>query len=306
LIKGKPVNLPASVRQRLLNVARQTKQGFGLLLTKYALERLLYRLSVSLYRDRFVLKGALLFDVWTDRPHRPTRDLDLLSHGDPSREGYQKIFHDLCTQPVEDDGLNFLGDSIAVERIRDDEEYEGVRILMQARLGTARISLQIDVGFGDVISPGPVEVTYPTLLDFPAPRLRAYPKETVVAEKFEAMVKLGMANTRMKDFYDVWELARRFEFDGLALAAAIRATFDRRATPLPVVTPLCMTAEFYDAPAKQIQWSAFFHKSALPSPGLLSDIVTLLRTFLLPILTSLQDNQTFKQTWLAGGPWKLS
>jgi hypothetical protein len=204
LTKGRPVNVPASVRQRLLNLAHQTKQDFGLLLMKYALERLLYRLSVSPHRDIFVLKGALLFDLWTHQPYRPTRDLDLLGCGDSSLERYRKLFSEICTQTVEDDGVSFFADTVTAERIRDDEDYEGVRLVLQARLGAARISLQIDIGFGDVITPSPVEVEYPTLLDFPAPKLRAYPKETVVAEKFEAMVKLGIANSRMKDFYDLF------------------------------------------------------------------------------------------------------
>jgi predicted nucleotidyltransferase component of viral defense system len=213
-VNKSPTNVPASVRQRLLNLAGQTNQDFGLLLTKYALERLLYRLSVSNHRDDFVLKGALLFQLWTSEPCRPTRDLDLLGQGDGSTERYRTIFTKLCSQEVEDDGLTFLSDTIRVEKIRDEEDYEGVRVLLTAHLANARIPLQIDVGFGDVISPGPVELEYPTLLPFPAPKLRAYSKESVVAEKFEAMVKLGMANSRMKDFYDLWVMARRFEFRG--------------------------------------------------------------------------------------------
>jgi predicted nucleotidyltransferase component of viral defense system len=215
-----PTNLPASVRQRLLNLAGQSKQDFGILLTKYALERLLYRLSLSKHRGAFILKGALLFQLWTSEPYRRTRDLDLLGQGDGSADRYRKIFTELCSQEVENDGLTFLPDTIRVERIRDEEEYDGVRVLMTAHLANARIPLQIDVGFGDVISPGPVELQYPTLLPFPAPKLRAYSKESVVAEKLEAMVKLGMANSRMKDFYDLWVMARRFEFRGPVLSAA--------------------------------------------------------------------------------------
>ena len=178
-----PTNLPASVRQRLLNLAGQSKQDFGILLTKCALERLLYRLSVSKHRDAFILKGALLFQLWTSEPYRPTRDLDLLGQGDGSADRYRKIFTELCSQEVENDGLTFLPDTIRVERIRDEEEYDGVRVLLTAHLENARIPLQIDVGFGDVISPGPVELEYPTLLPFPDPKLRAYSKESVVAEK---------------------------------------------------------------------------------------------------------------------------
>jgi predicted nucleotidyltransferase component of viral defense system len=303
LTKGKPTNVAASVRQRLLNIAHKTKQDFGLLITKYALERLLYRLSVSAHRNVFVLKGALLFDLWILQPHRPTRDLDLLGRGDSSLERYRKIFVDVCTQPVETDGLNFPIDRIRADRIRDEEEYEGVRVLMEARLGAAQISLQVDVGFGDVILPGPVEVEYPTMLDFPAPKLQAYPRETVVAEKFEAMVKLGMANSRMKDFYDLWELAERFDYEGPTLAQAVQATFERRGTPFPSGIPLALTAEFYEAATKQIQWRAFLKKSGLAGDESLPRINTRLREFLLPICDAVQKREAFARVWRAGGPW---
>jgi predicted nucleotidyltransferase component of viral defense system len=303
LNKGKPANLSASVRQRLLNRSRQTNQDFGLILTKYALERLLYRLSISPHRDNFVLKGALLFDLWADKPRRPTRDLDLLGRGESSLERYRTLFVEICTQSVEDDGLNFLADTVSAERIRDDENYEGVRVLIQARLGVARISLQIDIGFGDVITPAPVDVQYPSMLNFPAPKLRAYPRETVVAEKFEAMVKLGMANSRMKDFYDLWELSRRFDFQGRTLKAAIQATFNRRQTEFPSTMPLCLTPEFYDAPQKQTQWNAFLGKSGLSGAGSLAETVQFLRTFLLPVIHSVRKDEPFEQGWTANGPW---
>lgn len=304
MTKGKLANIPASVRQRLLNLSQQTNQDFGLLLTKYSLERLLYRLSMSPHRDGFVLKGALLFDLWTDHPHRPTRDLDLLGHGDASLEKYRRLFSEICEQTVEDDGLNFMAKTVAAERIKDDEDYEGVRVLLQARLGVARISVQIDIGFGDVITPAPIEVEYPTMLDFPAPRLRAYPRETVVAEKFEAMVKLGIANSRMKDFYDLWELSRRFDFDGSTLTAAIQATFQRRATVFPLGTPLSLSPEFYDAPSKQTQWTAFLRKSGLHGANTLGDVVAHIKTFLLPIIVAIQNGERFSSHWSAGGIWR--
>lgn len=299
-----PTNLPASVRQRLLNLAGESKQDFGLLLTKYALERLLYRLSVSEHQDTFVLKGALLFQLWTSEPYRPTRDLDLLGLGDGSAERYRKIFTELCSQKVEDDGLTLLPDTIRVERIREDEEYEGVRVLMNARLANARISLQIDVGFGDVITPGPIELEYPTLLSFPAPKLRAYSKESVVAEKFEAMVKLGMANSRMKDFYDLWVMAKQFEFRGPVLSAAIKATFERRRTALPSSRPLAFTVEFGAAPTKQTQWRAFLRKSGLNASEFLSDVVKVLDGFLMPVVEGITSNKTQGYTWRPGGLWK--
>jgi predicted nucleotidyltransferase component of viral defense system len=193
-MKKAAVNLPASVRQRRLNLAAERKQDFGLLLTRHALERFLYRLSVSPYRDLFVLKGALLLQPWTEESYRPTRDLDLLGRG-VSEPGSKKIFAEVCSQKVEEDGLTFFTDTIRVERIRDEEEYEGVRVLLEARLGNARIPLQIDVGFGDAIVPATEDREYTTLLAFPAPQLRTYSKESMVAEKFEAIVKLGIANT---------------------------------------------------------------------------------------------------------------
>lgn len=301
-----PTNLPASVRQRLLNLAGQSKQDFGLLLTRYALERLLYRLSVSKHCDAFVLKGALLFQLWTSKLYRPTRDLDLLGMGDGSAKLYQKIFTELCSQEVEDDGLTLLPDTIRVDKIRDEEEYEGVRVLLTAHLANARILLQIDVGFGDVISPGPVELEYPTLLPFPAPKLRAYSKESVVAEKFEAMVKLGMANSRMKDFYDLWVMARQFEFRGEVLSAAVKATFERRRTALPSSTPLALTTEFGEAPGKQTQWKAFLTKSGLNASGSLNDVVKELHEFVMPVVQGITSSKTLDHTWRPRGPWKPS
>lgn len=185
--------MSASVRQRLLNVAMERKEDFGLVVTRYGLERFLCRLSVSPHRNSFVLKGALLLQLWTAETYRPTRDLDLLGRG-ISNVSYRKIFFEVCSQNVEDDGLKFLPDTIRVERTRDDEAYEGVRVRVEARLGDVRVSLQIDVGLGDTIVPASEELEYPTLLDFPTPKLHTYSKESVVAEKFEAMVKLGIAN----------------------------------------------------------------------------------------------------------------
>ena len=244
-MKRPVANVSASVRQRLLNLATERKEDFGLVLTRYGLERFLYRLSISPHRDAFVLKGALLLQLWTAETYRPTRDLDLLGRG-PSDINFRKVFSEVCTQNVVDDGLTFLPDTIRVGRIRDEEAYEGVRVRMEARLGNVRVPLQIDVGLGDTIVPASEEVEYPTLLKFPAPKLHAYSKESVVAEKFEAMVKLGVANSRMKDFYDLWVLAQRFEFESSTLAAAIQATFKTRRTTLPRSSPLALRAAFYE------------------------------------------------------------
>ena len=302
-MKKAVANLPASVRQRLLNLASERKEDFGLVLSRYGLERFLYRLSASPHRDLFVLKGALLLQVWTGETYRPTRDLDLLGKGTPNLS-YQKIFLDVLSQDVEDDGLSFLSETIRVEPIRDEEAYEGVRVLLEARLGNVRIPLQIDVGFGDAIVPAPEELDYPTLLEFPAPRLSAYPKESVVAEKFEAIVKLGMANSRMKDFYDLWVLAERFQFENATLAAAIQATFATRETALPTSLPLALQTDFYQLPSKQTQWKAFLRKSGLNAESSLEETIRVVREFVIPIVEGISKGNRKKKIWQAGGPWK--
>jgi len=302
-VKKSVVNLAASVRQRLLNLASEGKEDFGLVLSRYGLERFLYRLSVSAHRDSFVLKGALLLQIWTEETYRPTRDLDLLGKGMPN-QSYQTIFSDVCSQEVEDDGLSFIPETIRVERIRDEEAYEGVRVLLEVRLGNARIPLQVDVGFGDAIVPGPAELEFPTLLNFPAPKLNAYSKESVVAEKFEAMVKLGMANSRMKDFYDLWVLAQRFEFESATLAAAIQATFARRKTALPIPLPLAFQTDFYKGPGKRTQWKAFLRKSGLNAESSLEETVRVIREFVMPIVQGISNGDRKKKIWNAGGPWK--
>jgi predicted nucleotidyltransferase component of viral defense system len=299
----KPVaNLSASVRQRLLNLATERKEDFGLVLTRYGLERFLYRLSMSPHRDAFVLKGALLLQLWTAETYRPTRDLDLLGRG-PSDINFRKVFTEVCSQDVEDDGLTFLPDTIRVERIRDEEAYEGVRVRVEARLGHVRIPLQIDIGLGDTIVPASEELVYPTLLEFPAPKLHVYSKESVVAEKFEAMVKLGVANSRMKDFYDLWVLAQRFEFDSGTLAAAIQSTFTTRRTALTRSSPLALRTEFYELPTKQTQWRAFLRKSGLKADPSLQEIIEVIREFVMPVVDGVLKGDEENQVWQPGGPW---
>jgi len=242
--KENPTNLAASVRQRLLNLARQRKDEFQLVLIHYGLERLLYRLSISEYANQFTLKGALLFQLWVGQPHRSTLDLDLLSKGNSDVERFKGIFRQICTLSVPDDGLLFLPESVTAEEIREDQRYNGIRIHATATLGKAKIPIQVDIGFGDAVTPASKRIDYPSLLGFPAPKLRAYPKETVVAEKFEAMVSLGITNSRMKDFYDLWMIARDFEFDGEILSKAIQATFRRRGTNIPTELPVALAGEF--------------------------------------------------------------
>jgi predicted nucleotidyltransferase component of viral defense system len=302
--KGKPRNVVASVRQRLTDLARKQGEDFQLVLTRYVIERLLFRLSCSEQRGEFVLKGAMLFRLWADQPHRPTRDLDLLGKGENSIERLVSVFQGVCRLTVEDDGLTFAPDTVRAERIKEDQEYEGVRVSCEVRLGQARINLQIDVGFGDAVTPRAVEVRYPTILGFPAPVLRAYPRETVVAEKFQAMATLGIANSRMKDFFDLWVLARDFPFDGAPLSRAIRATFRRRKTGLLAEAPLALTAEFGTDGAKVRQWQAFIKKSKLDVAGTtLEQVCAFLNGFLMPPTEALSAGEEFTRAWAPGGPW---
>jgi len=254
-------NMAASVSRRLLNHAHKIGADPNLILLWYALERLLYRLSVSPHKERFVLKGAMLFRLWGNDEFRATRDLDLLSFLKAEQSTIRDVFLGLCVQPVPEDGMRFDPGSVLVTEIRGHQEYGGLRVKLAGRLGNARVPLQVDIGFGDAITPAAIEASFPTLLDLPAPKIRAYPKETVIAEKFEAIAKLGATNSRVKDFYDIWTLSRRYQFDPHVLGSSIRATFHRRGTPLPAHLPIGLTAAFANDPAHQSQWRAFVNRN---------------------------------------------
>ena len=279
-----PKNIAASVKARLQNVAGKRGDDFNLLLLRYGIERLLFRLSQTSYADKFLLKGAMLFVVWDEKTHRPTRDLDLLGFGPSEKEDLIRVFQEVTATPVVDDGIVFDPKSVHADDIREDNVYAGVRIRLMGKLGTAEIPVQVDVGTGDAVTPAPETAAFPALLDFPAPQVRTYPVYTVVAEKFEAMVKLGTANTRMKDFHDVWFLAHRFEFDGLTLRKAIEATFARRQTVLPP-PPEPFTDAFANDPTKQAQWSAFLRRNGLTGiTNQFSEVIAVLRKFIEPVL----------------------
>jgi len=273
-------NIGASVRARLLQVSKTSGQTFDLVLTRFTLERLLFRLSQSPYADRFVLKGAMLMMSWFDDPHRGTRDLDLLGFGDPSAESMLATFREILAQEAAD-GVEFDVDALRVDRIREELEYGGLRLRTTASIGGARISLTIDVGFGDAVEPGAEELDYPSMLDFPMPRLRGYARETVIAEKFQAMVALGRANSRMKDFYDIWILSKSFDFADDRLARAIAATFARRTTLIPVDLPDALTPAFASDEQKQRQWIAFVRDVAV-NPGKFDEVIVSLAQFLMP------------------------
>jgi predicted nucleotidyltransferase component of viral defense system len=277
-------NIGASVRARLLQVSKTSGQTFDLVLTRFALERLLFRLSQSPHADRFVLKGAMLMMSWFDDPHRGTRDLDLLGFGDPGAEPMLATFREILAQEAAD-GVEFDVDALRVDRIREEVEYGGLRLRTTAAIGGARISLTIDIGFGDAVEPGAEELDYPSMLDFPMPRLRGYARETVIAEKFQAMVALGRANSRMKDFYDIWILSRSFNFDDDRLPRAIAATFARRGTAIPQDLPDALTPAFAQDAQKQRQWRAFVEGVA-HDPGELAIVIKDIAAFLMPRVTS--------------------
>lgn len=305
MTKVKVKNLSASVRQRLMNLADKRSEPFQYVLVQYGMERLLYRLSRSMHRDRFVLKGALLFSVWSDTPHRPTMDVDLMSVASAEIAELVASFKVILATPVDADGLVFFPDSVRAEEIRETHAYAGVRIRLLAKLEAAHIDLQVDIGFADAITPGPVELDFPVLLEFASPRLKVYPRETVVAEKFEAAVRLGMQNSRMKDFYDLWAMSRQFGFEGDILVRAIRNTFDRRKAALPAAAPVAIPDKFCADSGKQKQWASFLAKSGLEAPSL-PEAAQQIEAFLSPPALAAAQWHSFHARWVPPGPWRTS
>lgn len=294
-------NLAASVRQRLLTLSQRRKEPFELVLVRFGIERLLYRLSRSAHANKFLLKGAMLFAIWTDGTHRPTRDVDLLGFGSSDTDELKRTFVELCGLVVEPDGLCFFAESVTAAPIREEVAYSGVRVTLEARLENARVPLQVDIGFGDVVTPAPEEVQFPALLDFEAPHIRAYPIYTVVAEKLEAVVRLGEANTRMKDFFDLWFLGRRFSFDGEALCEAIVRTFARRETELPKASPSSLEPEF--AERKAAMWTMFVRRNGLNAIEM-KETLEAIRVFAWPALESAANAATLRARWSPEQGWK--
>ncbi len=283
----RPRNVGASVRQRLLNLARSRAQPMELLLTRYALERLLHRLSLSPHRERFVLKGAMLLATWFDEPHRATRDVDLLGFGDAAEDALLGTFREIMAIKV-DDGVSFDLEGLRIEAIREEVEYGGSRLRTTAALAGARIPITVDIGFGDAVEPGVEDIDLPVLLDMPSPHLRAYPLETVIAEKFHAMVVLGRANSRMKDYYDVWMLMESFELESQRMRGAIEATFARRNTEIPTSTPDGLSDDFSADAGKQRQWDAFARTLSGQVPNL-DRVVRAVRKLLMPFAVPMND-----------------
>ena len=294
----------ASVRQRLLNKSRTQGRPFQELLQYFAMERFLYRLAKSPYSDRFVLKGALLLTAWRAPQSRPTMDIDLEGQLNNQLDHIKEVVATICEVDVDPDGIAFNRTSIEVSRIKEDADYEGVRVQFHATLARARIPMQLDIGFGDVITPEPSDIEYPSLLDFPAPVLRAYPKETVVAEKLEALTALGLLNSRMKDFYDLALLSRMYPFEGERLLKAISATFRHRGTTMEA-EPIGLTQAYCDDPARAMQWRAFVRRSRFgEEPGDFARLVGEVRPFALPVLSAAAAGNPFGLRWKPSGPWE--
>lgn len=296
-------NLPASVHQKLLNKATESSRPFNELLQYFAMERFIYRLSKTRHANKFILKGALMFSVWGSPASRPTKDIDLLGKTSNDIHKIENIMKDACKIKVEPDGMTFDEESVVGEPIAEDADYEGVRVTLQATLGNARVSLQIDIGFGDVVSPRPFKISYPTILDFPAPKLSGYTKETAIAEKLQAMVKLGILNSRMKDFYDIWLMTRMFDFKGEDLVNAIQKTFKNRKTDI-IARPPVFDANFCNDKNKQTQWKAFITKSKLiNAPADFCSVVADIEKFLSPVLDAIVAGETLRKRWEVPDTW---
>ncbi len=289
-------NVAASIRTRLLQLAKKNREDFNFLLSRYASDRILYRLSQSEYRHSFVLKGATLFTLWNGEPHRATKDIDLLGFGTHEVEALIEIFIKVCQQPCQADGIVFH--AVEGEKIKEEQEYEGVRLKVKGNLGSAKITIQVDIGFGDVVTPPPVEVDMPQILDLPTTRLQIYHQETAIAEKFQAIVSLGIANSRVKDFYDIWFLSQNFDFQGHLLTEAIQATFKRRQTNVPLISPFALTEEFAKDEKTQKLWQGFIKKNKLLlNPPSFQEVIASIRQFLMPVCLEITKDEDNKQMW---------
>jgi predicted nucleotidyltransferase component of viral defense system len=297
-------NIEASIKARLKNKAQETNRPFAEVMQYYGMERFLYRFSKSKYADKFVLKGGLLFAVWQIPDRRTTLDIDFLARFDNEVETIEKVMRDACETRVDPDGLKFDSQTVKGMKIKEDADYEGVRVKFTGFLDRAEIPMQIDVGFGDIVYPKTKVIDYPVILDFPKPHLNGYPQESVISEKFEAMIKLGLLNSRMKDFYDIWLMTRRFEFKGANIASAIKKTFNNRKTDIPNKKPL-FADEIYDEKSdRQTLWNAFLKKGDIQhAPKTLSETAKVIERFLIEPIEALNENITFEKTWKQPRGW---
>ena len=300
-------NVAASIRAHLLNKARSVGSEFELFLVRYACERFLYRLGESVERDRCILKGATLLALWMGEPYRATRDIDLLALGENDQEAVRGAVTTICNVPCPEDGLVFETENLQLSSIRDNQRYGGQRARLHAILGAARIPVQVDFGYGDVVTPGATEARLPTLIDgIPAPVLHVYPQVTTIAEKFETMVQLGIVNSRMKDFYDIWALSETFVFDGAELQQAVTRCFERRGTHLSAETLDVFATAFYSNAARRDLWQAYGRQGGLfnAPPNDFEDIGRRVQSFLGPVYASIQAGERFDLHWPAAGPWQ--
>ncbi|MEE9910366.1 MAG: nucleotidyl transferase AbiEii/AbiGii toxin family protein [Deltaproteobacteria bacterium] len=301
------MNIQASIRALLQNKAKETRRPFAEILQYFGMERFLYRVSQSPYARQFILKGALMFTAWNIPERRTTLDIDFLAHFDNQIGSIEKVIRDLCNVTVASDGLVFDAETVRGQRIKEDADYEGVHVKLTGFLGRARIPMQIDIAFNDVVYPRAEMLNFPVILDLPHPRLKGYPPESILSEKFEAMVKLGLLNSRMKDFYDVWMMTRQFDFNGLDLVESLKRTFKHRKTELPWKQPL-FAEEIYDQQSdRQTLWAAFLRKGEIrPAPDKLTLAVKAIEKFLIKPLHAIHEDLKFTQTWKAAGTWKES
>ena len=299
-------NVSASIRARLLNRAKTEGAEFQFFLGRYACERFLYRLGASGLRDRCILKGASLLALWMEEPYRATRDIDLLASGENDEEAVRNLIKAICKVSCPEDGLRFDLDTLRVSTIREGQRYGGQRASLSTFLGTAKSTIRVDFGFGDVVTPGPQEAQLPILIDgVPAPFLYTYPRATTIAEKFESMVQLGIRNSRMKDFYDIRALSETFAFDGAELREAVSCCFNRRGTPFSPETPEALTAAFYSNPGQRDYWRTYGQDGSLlnPPPTAFEEVGIRIQSFLAPVFASILAGDSFVSRWPAGGPW---
>lgn len=298
-------NIEASIKARLKNKAQETNRPFAEVMQYYGMERFLYRFSKSKYADKFILKGALLFAVWQITDRRTTLDIDFLARFDNEVTTIEKVMEDVCDTSVDPDGLIFDPQTVKGMKIKEDADYEGVRVKFTGFLDRAEIPMQIDVGFGDIVYPKTNVIDYPVILDFPKPHLNGYPQESVISEKFEAMIKLGLLNSRMKDFYDIWLMMRQFEFKGANITSAIKKTFNNRKTDIPDKKPL-FANEIYDEKSdRQTLWSAFLRKGDIQhAPETLSVTAKEIENFLIEPIIALNENENFDKIWKSTGGWE--
>lgn len=304
MMRKSPQDISTSVHERLLNKARGSGRPFNELFQYFSMERFLYRLSKTQHIRKFVLKGALMFTAWNIQASRTTKDIDLLGRLENSVEAITAAMRDICNQAVEPDGMSFDSDSVICNPIIEDAIYEGIRVQIRGSLGKSQVVIQLDVGFGDVVLPSELDVRYPTILNFPAPELKGYSRESMIAEKFQAMIKLGELNSRMKDFYDIWFLSKQSDFYGPDLAESITKTFKTRKTKIPD-QPTIFKKSFSEDQTRETQWRAFLRKTVLvrmhPS---FHEVITELKSFLGPVSSAIVAQKSFQNKWQAPGPWK--